>query len=491
MQDAQISFTPAQQGQQIALGEQMTFAVVLSEADTAAVNWERGGFTVGQALSYDYVPDHLGLDTLRVFARAGDVARNYYWVITVGPGSTTLPPPVTGISAEAGPEAGEVLVSWARVTPTTYPIDEYVVAVSFDGPISAANWDAATELGRVPYRAGAVRPQDVYGAADGMIPGAAVWFAVRAVDTLDQLSPIVGNGYTVVTTGWWLSGTVLDDTDAELPGIVVSLVDPVRSTNTDLNGRFRIGPLRSIDRVVLRTTSSSENGFGWYDYTSAELDSVSGRDLVVRLIKRHELDDACNGYSQQFLTFLREMSITEYVATDPQSSVLHVWDDFPLRVHIPDVVVGEVDFGAAMRFAMAYWDSVMGESYFVETTDPAQAQLQCRFDESISGVYGRVSLLQPGGGTLGSVPLEKLQVFILSTIGTEKFARTVSLHELGHTLGLYNHVACGGGEYLMFEGLAGDTLDRLDPINPNERQAVQCLRRLPTGTDMRRYAIAN
>ena len=491
-EDVVLSFQPAQQGQQITLAEQITFAVTAAGADTAQVNWRRDGVIISNAMEYTYVPGRIGTDTLRVQAAAEGVARNYYWVIDVSSTGSTLPPEVPGVAAGPGPGPGDVAVTWSRVSASTYPLNEYVIAVSFTGPISGANWDQARELRHVTHRVSQVGYQAVFTEVDdGMIPGAEAWFAVRALDELGQMSPVGLNGFTNITTGWWLNGTVRDDTDAVLPGVVVSTLEPNLSTNTDLNGDFRIGPLRSIDRVVIRTTSGNENIFGWYDFTSTELDSVSGRDLDVRLIKRHQMDTACELYEYQFLNYLRHMSLTRYDPLDLDSARLWRWPQLPLRIYVPDVVVNGLDFGGSVRFAMAFWDSVMGEPIFVETSDPESAQLVCRIlDDPNLTVYGRVDLLEPGGNgyELGDVIPEKMSVYISTEILIENQIKVVALHELGHTLGLYNHTACSNSDYLMVDGPSGN-LGVPEPIHPNEQAAVRCLSRLPQGVDMRQFSL--
>lgn len=488
-----ISFQPTAQGQEIDLSQEVDFSVNVTEVDTMAVNWWRGGVVVSNAATYTYRPSQLGVDTLRVQVAAGDVARNYYWTITVVASENTLPLPVDGVAADAGPEPGDVLVAWLRVNPGAYALDEYVVAVSHSGPITTANWDQTRELRRVPHRidqAGYVATFTV--ADDGMIPGADAWFAVRAVDELGQMSPVSDNGFTNTTTAWWVDGVVRDDRDLTHPGVIVEAREQGLSTNTDNSGVFRLGPFRSIDQVVISTNSSNAPISGWFDFESAPLDSVKGRDYEILLITRHALDSSCTDHQGQFLNYLRFMARTRYSPNDPENTKQYKWDSYPVSVYLPEVVSGSgVNFADAVRFAMAFWDSVMGEPYFVETSDQATANVVGRFDLSEPSSYGSVRLLEPAGSQyeLGNVIPEKVELYLWrSDLVNATFLKEVALHELGHVLGLLDHANCATAGYLMTTGVGGN-LNQDHPIHPDEQNAVRCIRRLRQGVDMAGYSL--
>lgn len=492
--DVTIAFHPAAQGQQIDLSETLDFLVTVTEADTMDVNWIRNGVVISNAAEYNYVPSELGIDTLRVQVAAGTVARNYFWVINVLPSGNTLPIPVQEIAAGPGPEAGDVEVSWNRGEVGSFPLVEYVVAVSFTGPITPDNWDQAVSLRRVPHRVSTVRYVENFTVAeDEMIPGAEAWFGVRAIDDLGQMSPISANGFTTVTRAWWINGIVRDDMGLTHPGIIVASVDPQISTNTDNSGVYRLGPFRSIDRVAVRTTSSNAPISGWFDFESAPLDSITGRDFEIMLITRHLLaaGSTCTNHDGQFLLYLRYMAKTEVDPNNVDNTKQLKWESYPLRAYLPDVSSASgVAFDEAGRFALAFWNSVMGEDYFVETTDPDNAEMIFRFDQSIPLIYGRVSLLEPAGPdlVLGNVIPEKVEVYLnLDERADEQFAREVALHELGHVLGLLNHSACADAGYMMTS--AGGSLLNPSPIHPDEQRAVRCIRRLAQGVDMNGYRL--
>jgi hypothetical protein len=305
------------------------------------------------------------------------------------------------------------------------------------------------------------------------------------------MSPVNQIGYAVVTTAWWLNGVVSDDRGLTHAGIIVAAMQPVLSTNTDLAGRFRLGPFRNIDLVSVRTNSSNAPISGWYDFQSAPLDSVSGRDLELVLITRHPLDGACGLYGGQFLNYLRYMAKTEFVSGAPAASVQWKWSSYPLRAWVPELVSpAGVDFGAAARFAMAFYDSVMGEPYFEPAADSASANVVFRFASDRPQVFGELSLLaprQPDLG-LGDVIPEQVQVYVLSNLLQTRFVKEVTLHELGHALGLLSHTNCAESGYLMVVS-AGGNLDNASPVHPDEQNAIRTIRRLPQGVSMDRYSV--
>lgn len=492
--DVEISFYPAAQGQEIELTETVDFSVSAVNADKLSVNWKKRGIVISEGDSYTYRPLVLGTDTLVVQADADGYARNYYWVIKVVSVAGTQPKPVVGVGAEPGPAPGDVECTWRNVATSTYPIAEFVIAKSSTGLITDANWDEAQILRRVPNQVGEIYFAENFTVADdGMVPGEDIWLAVRAVDQAGQFSPVSVNGFTTITTAWWLTGVVVDDTGAYPPFVSVRSVDPPLATNTDgTDGSFRLGPFRSSDKVEIYTRSSTEQGSGWFDFQTVPLDSVTGKDREIVLIKRHIIDPYCtDNYNGQFLNYFRYMTRADDRFAVSGETNLWQWDSYPLRVFVPEAQPDDnADYVAAAQFVMAYWDSVMGESYFEMTDNSEAADVVFRIDNSSSTLYGKVSLLEPAGSEyiLGTVKPEKVEVYISTRIATLLGAKSVMLHELGHVLGLVEHSGCQGSEHLMMIGHIAD-FDAEHPIHPDEQNAVRCIRRLPQGLDTSRFSL--
>ncbi len=493
----EISFAPAAQGQEIDLTETIDFSISAPDAKTVNVNWKMHGIVISQAHSYTYRPIVLGTDTLRVQVAADGNARNYYWVIETVAVSSTLPPEVLSVSSSPGPEPGDVHVSWNRVENSTYPIAEYQVAVSATSAITDANWDEARLLRQVPNQVGQVSYLENFTVADdGMVPGESIWLAVRAVDQAGQMSPVGGNTFTTVTTSWWLNGTVSDGTGAIPSYVVVKSIAPSLSTNIDaVTGRFSLGPFRSVDEISVYTRSSTEQGSGWFDFQSTALDSIDGKDYEIVLIKRHTLDEACDGYTGQFLNYLRFMAKTQHSQNNPDNTKLRKWETYPVKVYLPDPPsVDGVDFAAASQFAMAFWDSVMGEPYFEEVDNPDVADVVINVEDRGSVLYGQVNLLEPSPQlyALGDVIPEKVEVYLWTGIADVPNpmagAKAVAMHEFGHVLGLLAHSGCAESGHLMVVGGTG-YLTNEHPIHTDEQNAVRCIRLLPQNVDTASYSL--
>jgi hypothetical protein len=332
---------------------------------------------------------------------------------------------------------------------------------------------------------------------DGLRPGERVWFAVRARNSEDQLSPWTKDLSTEVTWPWFVEGRIrLDDGSPAPPGIIVESLAPAFSDNTDGQGLFRLGPFRNIDGVEVRTTSSDAEPGGWYDYRTDFL-TWEDEDVTIVLIGRHGVDPACRpelvNPTGDFLKYFRWMTLTRDNPDVEKATILNRWAEYPLSVHIPDFISGNgLDMGAATAQALVVWNAEMGETYFVAAADSASADVVFTFAE-IPGADGTTTILLPENPPEpwpGRVVPEKLEVFIdWDSFPDEQTVTEVSMHELGHVLGIWSHATggnCAAADYLM--GLTGTgALDRALPIHPDEMNMARTIRRLPQGVDLSRY----
>ncbi len=81
-----------------------------------------------------------------ILSSINGIAYAYSWYLDIVENSNTIPPAVTSVSLDHGSEAGDVEVSWHMITQSTYPIEEYRVALSYEGAITSANWSATLPL---------------------------------------------------------------------------------------------------------------------------------------------------------------------------------------------------------------------------------------------------------------------------------------------------------------------------------------------------------
>jgi len=409
------------------------------------------------------------------------------------PGSIN-PREVPSVTVGHGPEPGEAEVSWWIVNWATYPIAEYQVAFSYQGPITSANWNEAGILGTFPHRKGQVFFREIFGESEGLVQGSAIWIAVRALDTEGNLSGLIESPRLTLTTAWWIEGRVLDLRGNPIRGAKVKSPHTGYTDLTGPSGTYRLGPFRSIDTIELVVDGATPDG-SWYGLNGKPIRSRPGRALVSEqdffLIKRHGLDSSCILSDHEFLTYLRDMTFTSFGNSYSSTSILHRWIHYPLTVFIPaQVNDAGVRMDEAALAALLIWNAAMGEEYFVRTDEQSGADLEFRFEEMVN-FYGLISLALPEGPDmdLGLVIPEKMIVTINPVLPEFQTVAEISLHELGHTLGLFNHADCGAPGYLMKIAGGFGSLDREEPIHPDERRAVEAIRYLPQGQDMNMYWI--
>ncbi|MCK9995878.1 MAG: hypothetical protein KAH56_06335 [Candidatus Krumholzibacteria bacterium] len=404
------------------------------------------------------------------------------------------PREVPFVTAGHGPLPGEAEVSWWIVSWATFPIEEYLVTVSYEGPITTDNWDQALILDRLPWRKGQVEFREVYGEAEGLVQGATVWFAVRARDDKGNLSRLEHSPRLTLSAEWWIEGHVYDVVGNPIPGIQVTSSPVAYTFQANADGGFRMGPFRNIDKIEVET-HEPEPGGSWYRFVQHPLKTLPGLALVSGhdffLIPCNTLDSRCTLPDNEFISYLRHMTFTTTRDNDPSASILHRWENYPLRVYIPAFLNDAgVPMDEAALIALYIWNDAMGEEYFVRTHDQESANIEFRFEDR-EHHYGLVSLLSPSGTgvRLGRVIPEKMAVSIDSKLSTPKYVAEVSLHELGHTLGLLNHSDCYVPEYLMVIAGGFGALDRDEPVHLDERRAVECIRYLPQGQDIGGYRV--
>jgi hypothetical protein len=407
---------------------------------------------------------------------------------------TYKPREVPFVLAGHGPLPGQVEISWMIISWARFPIVEYQVAASFEGPVTADNWDQALIVGRHPWQSGQVEFREVYGEDEGLVQGATAWFAVRARDGEGNMSRLEESPRLTLSTEWWIENHVYDTAGNPIPEIQVSSPLAGHTSQSDAGGFFRIGPFRNIDKIEL-VSGEPDPGGSWYSFVQHPLQTLPGLALVTGqdfyLIPRNTLDSRCTLPDNEFISYLRHMTFTTTRDNDPSASILHGWENYPLRVFIPAFVSDEeVPMDEAALIALYLWNDAMGEEYFVRTNDQEAANIEFRFEDR-EHHYGLVSLLSPAGDgvKLGRVIPEKMAVSVDTKLSTLTFVAEVALHELGHTLGLLNHSDCYLPEYLMNISGGFGALGRDEPVHLDERRAVECIRYLPQGQDIGGYRV--
>jgi len=363
------------------------------------------------------------------------------------------------------------------------------VAISYDGLITADNWDAATVLALVPDDGRASSYQQVFDRYDGLLPDEQVWVAVRVRDDHGQWSPVSTNKLHTITAEWWIEGTVTSDSlRTALSGVIVRSLAPVRNDNTDGSGYFRLGPYRSIDSVQVRTVAADR-----YDYVTPYLHYPGDAQYDLVLVGRYGVDAGC-APGMDFLDYLRWVLNKEL---DPVTPTLprRLWkpEQYPLSYFAADTTTARgVPLDDLSRQAFELWNTIMGETYFTPAASREEADVVI-FYQQPSGAYGRTRLLDPAGiaYSAGLVIPRRIAVDVVPDLPLQTvdqftvFFEEVVLHELGHVLGFLDHSPCQDAyEHLMRDAGAAGSLARENPIHIDEQRVVRCVRYLPQGIDM-------
>ena len=134
--EVEITYSPTVAAFTMTVGGSRELRTTVTGTDQAEIAWSADGAAVGSGPVYVHVPAQVGTDTVAVVVGAGGRTSGRQWLVTVEPDLSQLPPVVSGVTLTHGPRPGEVVVSWLRVTPTHAPIDDYLVACSYAGPVT-------------------------------------------------------------------------------------------------------------------------------------------------------------------------------------------------------------------------------------------------------------------------------------------------------------------------------------------------------------------
>lgn len=491
--DPTFRYDPDRSEVEITILNSQFFKVTTEPAGGAEAHWYVDGEKQLDGTGFNFFPSAVGLDTVRVEVSAGGASDVREWLVRVVPTADELPGEVQGVAVEHAPEPGEAVVNWLRVSATTYPIADYLVAVSYAGPISAENWAEATELEVVPHVEGELQYSRIYDLEDGE----RVWVAVRARDELGQLSDITRTYDHLTSYPWSIGVKVQEAGGGPVSEVILRWVvnGQVRQGNTPYDGYYEIGPFRNIDIVRFETQINQGEIQGeYYDYVNPDVTVDDAPLLDIHLIPRRLIDAECTTRygDREFLHYLRERTRTAMAsAVRPNHQLLH-WDSYPLRVHVPEFTRSDgLQLHELVLAAMANWNTVMGEDYFVRTSDEAEAQVLIQYTDP-AGAYGEVTLLEPAGyGNYIEAAIPEVMGVALdaTSLTSGEFFTMTMLHELGHVLGIYEHTDCTHSSYLMNRNPSSSLDDPNGGIHPDEQLVARMVRHLPQATEMDLYVI--
>ncbi len=474
--------------------ESADFSVSPSPSVQLGNQWKLNGASSGEESIYHYEPIRIGVDILRLDSTYSSVTWNRTWYISTVENLTTIPPVVSFVVLDHGPVAGDVEVSWHMISQSTYPIVEYRIAMSYEGPVTADNWADATLLGVYPHLHNQVGYNVTYTEADdGMISGEMVWFAVRGVDEVGQMSSITAAYPHLISSPWYLEGFVYGDNDETLSNVIINYGCPSCRVNTDSDGHFSIGPLPNVNVYDLSTLTNNEPCEGepcgsFYDFVAHDVSYDPDGNYDLMLLGRYGLDDSCENYDWEFMNYFREMTRTFFPSDLRDNLLLYKWESYPVKVYIPPFVSDAgLDYQSLCQEVVGFWNIAMEDEYLQLVDTVEESMVEFYFGNESNLYAGRTYMTLPDDQhyLLGDVIPEKVMIYIWDELPNAINVQETTMHELGHSLGLYAHTVCEGDGFVMAASPSGILANGPEnAVHADEKRAVRAIRNLPQGTDI-------
>jgi hypothetical protein len=503
-----VVYTPSGTTLSLDFNEQVTFRVEGPSGATAVVEFRRGDELLSEGREFLYTAAAAGADSVTAVVTVGGSTYRHTWRISVAAEPELLPPEVVDLQAAHGEQPGEVVLTWSRPAAgdLPHPLESYRVAVSYDGPIGEPEWSSAEPLPPVAIIDTGFLYRVVFDSEhDGLQAGEHAWFAARARDVDGRLSPLAerDNVDLRISAPYEIEGYVVDDSGAPVRNATVSYrSDCIECrTTTTVAGYFRVGPFRDFDKVLFTTLTRDDEPSqpdlpSYYDLIAHpdRTDSVgvtTAQPVNLMLIKRHGITSDCGSYYDgAFMTYLTSMTFTN--GTLDGNIHMYRWSDYPVPVWIPPAInrQGTLDLQATALAAVDIWNDLMGEDYLSLAADSLSAGIEFRFEKYGGSLDGKTEIIVPSGHPqLNTVVPQRTRIWIADDL-QGVYALEVTLHEIGHALGLGNHSLCPNGVHLMNASPSGMISAGGDTIHVDERRAIRCVRYLPQAFPMTGYESA-
>jgi len=496
--DPVISFVPDLDSLSLELGSQQELRIVVANAPGAIIRFIHGDSVVTDLLRYNFLAAKIGADSVLAEVVLADSIFSKRWSIEVQLGSQPPTPATLVLNVNHDLEPGTVNLTWERPAPAiTYrPLARFVVGVNDEKLTNLEDWNSVVVLDEVefvPDQEGYIRRYDFRDHPE-IAPGQEAWFYVRVQDIAGVWSALGQEQDIRITTPYSVTGYVNDTYGNALRDILISFGCDTCKTITDSSGYFELGPFRDIDRYDLIVTDDGviTAGIGdFYDYVRDTVSVDTEQPLRLTLIRNWGIDNDCGDlHNGDFLDYLKHMTNTDRDLNDRPGRILQKWAEYPLFVYIEDAMSnnGLFSLSAAADTALSWWNSRMGETYFIETSDSLGADIEIDFTDGLAWI-GIAEIVDPISGRINVQIPRRMRIRVKQNMATEASAIEVLLHEIGHALCLGEHSFCDGTIHLMNSDPSHIIEARYpeSPIHDDETHAVNAIRHLPLSIDMDNY----
>jgi hypothetical protein len=448
-----IKFLPSQQYVSCTVGEtlEFVFSAIDDDPEDLVYSYELSRVEGGGVRRFYGSPTlvHRFLERgefdLRGIVWDGEYGDTTRWFVDVtGDPDTIAPGAVTDLDGRTGDDLGHIMITW------TAPGDDgsdgtasaYEVRTSTELILTEEDWDEASPKKNTPEPgpAGTIETMVVR----ALNPGTYVYLTMRAIDDFFNYSPL-GNCIRLLVRGIDAMGYAYAmHTGEPLGGIYVTSYESFDTT--DASGAYL---LKNLPYYVNYMRASDENAAGevgaYYDSRPTVYDPGEVIEHDFYLMPNLGIQSAGNPgvYKNRFILFFKEVTRTN--GRLGRSTVYHGWNHWPLTVHNPDKVFGDIDLQSAARGAMEEWEAMTGYDLFIEVIQKADADILIVYNDVRDGkdYYDTVEWNPDGTPKVGEIT-----IFPANTYASVITAHYIYAHELGHALGFLTHSSDSG--HIMF-----------------------------------------
>jgi hypothetical protein len=291
-----------------------------------------------------------------------------------------------------------------------------------------------------------------------------------------------------------VEGTVVDPYGQPVAGLSVSAGEcPDCADTTDAEGRFllRLDPATVKYVLSVRDEAVADSVGAYYDFATDSLTAASENSQRVVMIPNVAICPGCYGFGQapddrHFLEYFKTVTLTRPVY--PAHVLRRLDHPLPIKCWVADQTG---TYGYRLREigeeALAAWESRAGFDLFTEVADSNQADLLICFGQVGGGTFGLTISVDPPSRYLGTFDPQRMRCLIWQDLRFRGTMRYTTLHEIGHTLSIWQHSDCAC--HIMRAG-GGDIPDETtlaSLISDDEVLAVNLVRQLPPDLEMNWY----